>query len=46
MHCVKGTLFNQGLDPAPGTPKQFGAYTRSERIKWASVIRESRAKAE
>jgi tripartite-type tricarboxylate transporter receptor subunit TctC len=46
MPDVKTTLFNQGLDPAPGTPEQFGAYIRSERIKWAKVIRESGAKAE
>ena len=37
---------NQGLDPAPGTPEQFGAYIRAERIKWARVIKESGAKAE
>ena len=43
---VKATLYGQGLDPAPGTPEQFGAYIRSERIKWAKVIRESGAKAE
>ena len=46
MPDVKTTLFNQGLDPAPGTPEQFGAYIRSERIKWAKVIKESGAKAE
>jgi tripartite-type tricarboxylate transporter receptor subunit TctC len=46
MPEVKATLFNQGLDPAPGTPEQFGAYIRSERIKWAKVIKESGAKAE
>ena len=43
---VRTTLFNQGLDPAPGTPEQFGAYIRSERAKWARVIRQSGAKAE
>ena len=43
---VKSTLYGQGLDPAPGTPEQFGGYIRSERIKWAKVIRESGAKAE
>ena len=43
---VKATLYGQGLDPAPGTPEQFGAYIRSERIKWAKVIRDSGAKAE
>ena len=46
MPDVRTTLFNQGLDPAPGTPEQFGAYIKSERAKWAKVIRESGAKAE
>ena len=46
MPDVKTTLFNQGLDPAPGTPEQFGAYIRSERAKWAQVIKASGAKAE
>jgi len=46
MPDVKATLFHQGLDPAPGTPEQFGAYIRSERIKWAKVIKASGAKAE
>jgi tripartite-type tricarboxylate transporter receptor subunit TctC len=46
MPDVKATLFNQGLDPAPGTPEQFGAYIKAERIKWAKVIKESGAKAE
>src|SRR6185295_5039490 len=46
MPDVKATLFNQGLDPAPGTPEQFGAYIHSERLKWAKVIKESGAKPE
>jgi tripartite-type tricarboxylate transporter receptor subunit TctC len=46
MPDVRTTLFNQGLDPAPGTPEQFGAYIKSERAKWAKVIKESGAKAE
>jgi tripartite-type tricarboxylate transporter receptor subunit TctC len=46
MPDVKTTLFNQGLDPAPGTPEQFGAYIKSERAKWAKVIKESGAKPE
>ena len=46
MPDVRTTLMNQGLDPAPGTPEQFGAYIKSERIKWARVIKESGAKAE
>ena len=46
MPDVRATLQNQGLDPAGGTPEQFGAYIRSERAKWAKVVRESGAKAE
>ena len=46
MPDVRSTLLNQGLDPAPGTPEQFGAYIKSERIKWAGVIKASGAKAE
>jgi tripartite-type tricarboxylate transporter receptor subunit TctC len=46
MPDVRTTLFNQGLDPAPGTPEQFGAYIKSERIKWAQVVKSSGAKAE
>lgn len=42
---IKTILFNQGLDVAPGTPEQFGAYIKSERIKWAKVIKASGAKA-
>ena len=43
---VRTTLFDQGLDPAPGTPEQFGAYIRSEGARRARVIRQSGAKAE
>jgi tripartite-type tricarboxylate transporter receptor subunit TctC len=46
MPDVKTALFNQGLDAAPGTPEQFGAYIKSERAKWARVIKESGARAE
>ena len=42
---VKDFLFHQGLDPAPGTPEQFGAYIKSEMIKWAKVVKDSGAKA-
>jgi tripartite-type tricarboxylate transporter receptor subunit TctC len=36
---VKEFLFNQGLDAAPGTPEEFGAYIKSETAKWAKVIK-------
>ena len=42
---VKNFLFNQGLDPAPGTPEKFGAYIKSETAKWAKVVKASGAKA-
>src|SRR5262245_9776389 len=42
---IKTLLFNQGLDVAPGTPEQFGAYIKSEQAKWAKVIKASGAKA-
>jgi tripartite-type tricarboxylate transporter receptor subunit TctC len=45
MPDVKNFLFNQGLDPAPGTPEQFGAYIKSETAKWAIVVKASGAKA-
>ena len=36
---IKAFLFNQGLDAAPGTPEAFGAYIKSETVKWAKVIK-------
>jgi len=46
MPEVKTFLFNQGLDAAPSTPEEFGAYIRSERTKWAKIVKASGAKAE
>ncbi len=46
MPEVKDFLFNQGLDPAPGTPEQFGAYIKSEITKWAKVVKDSGARAD
>ena len=36
---VKEFLFKQGLDAAPDTPEEFGAYMKSEMAKWAKVIK-------
>jgi tripartite-type tricarboxylate transporter receptor subunit TctC len=36
---IKDFLFNQGLDAAPGTPEELGAYMKSEMAKWAKVIK-------
>ena len=33
-------------DAAPGTPEAFGAYIKTERIKWAKVIKTQNIKAE
>ena len=35
---VKEVLLKQGLEVAPGTPDAFGAYMKSEYVKWAKVI--------
>ncbi|HSN40868.1 MAG TPA: tripartite tricarboxylate transporter substrate binding protein [Burkholderiales bacterium] len=43
--AVKDFLFKQGLDANPGTPEQFGAYIKSENVKWAKVVKASGAKA-
>ena len=40
---IKKNLFNQGLDPAPTTPEEFGAYVKSEMTKWAKVVRDAGA---
>lgn len=39
MPDVRQFLFSQGLDPAPTTPEEFGAYIKSEMAKWAKVVR-------
>jgi tripartite-type tricarboxylate transporter receptor subunit TctC len=41
---LKELFFTQGLDPAPGTPEQFGAYIKSETVKWEKIIKTSGAK--
>ena len=43
---VKQKFADLGVVAVSSTPEQFGAYIRSERIKWAKVIKESGAKAE
>jgi tripartite-type tricarboxylate transporter receptor subunit TctC len=36
---IKSLLFKSGLDAAPSTPEDFGAYIRSETAKWEKVIK-------
>ena len=38
---VKDVLLGQGAEVAPTTPEEFGAYVKSETVKWARVVRES-----
>jgi len=46
MPDVKDFLFNQGLDPAPGSPEKFGTYIKAEMAKWAKVVKDSGARAD
>jgi len=46
MPDVKELLFKQGLDVAPDSPEAFGAYIKSETVKWAKVIKSAGLKAE
>ncbi len=36
----------RGIDPAPDTPAEFGAFIRSENDKWSKVVRQSGIKPE
>ncbi len=36
---VVAALKNVGAEPAPSTPDEFTAYTRSERAKWGEVVK-------
>ncbi len=45
MPDIRQYLFSQGLDPAPTTPEEFGAYIKSEMSKWAKVVRAAGASA-
>ena len=43
---VKEKLLVLGFEPLGGTPEQFGAYIKSETVKWAKVIKESGARVD
>ena len=36
---LKDILFRQGLDAAPESPEEFGAYLKSELAKWGKVVK-------
>jgi tripartite-type tricarboxylate transporter receptor subunit TctC len=39
-------LSEQGADPVTMTPAEYGAYIKSEVVKWAKVVRASGAKVD
>jgi len=41
---MKRSLEEQGFEPIPGTPEQFGEFIRSDMARWAKVVKESGAK--
>jgi len=43
---VKEQFVGQGLEPASSTPREFGAYLRSEVAKWGKVVKASGATPE
>lgn len=42
---VKDMLFRDGVEIAPGTPEELGAYMKSEHDKWAKIIAAAGIKA-
>jgi tripartite-type tricarboxylate transporter receptor subunit TctC len=43
---VRERLGADGTEAGGGTPEQFGAYIRSETVKWSNVVKRSGAKAD
>ena len=43
---VKARLKEECADPVGSTPEAFGAYIKTETVKWAKVIKVSGAKPE
>jgi len=43
---VRARFVEQGLDPAPSTPEQFGAYIRAEIEKWGQVQKTANIKVD
>ena len=39
-------LFGQGLEPAGGTPTEFGTFIKSEMVKYAKVVKAANIRAE
>jgi len=43
---VQERLTQQGAEPSPGTPEEFGAFIKSEIVKWGKVVKASGAKVD
>jgi tripartite-type tricarboxylate transporter receptor subunit TctC len=43
---VRDRLLSQSTEPVGNTPKEFAAFVRSERDKWAQVIRRAGVRME
>lgn len=46
MPEIREKLVAQGTDPAASTPEEFGAFMKSEAVKWARVIKSANVKPE
>ena len=38
---TKAFLSNMGVEPAGTTPQEFGAFIKSEMVKWAKVVKDA-----
>jgi tripartite-type tricarboxylate transporter receptor subunit TctC len=43
---VRDALLKQGVEAAPGTPDELGAFVKSELVKWTKVIKDAGIKAD
>jgi tripartite-type tricarboxylate transporter receptor subunit TctC len=43
---VVSKLLAQAFDPSPMTPQEFAAFMRSERTKWARVVKDAEIKVD
>ena len=44
--AVRPRIVEAGIEPLQSTPEEFAAYARSERVKWAAVIKEGHISVE
>jgi len=46
LPAVRDVLLSQSTEPVGNTPQEFGAFMRSEHVKWAKVIKAANVKVE